>query len=1105
MPEIGPFETQRDVISPIISELEMVGLEGAREIGRGGFGVVFRCTQVLLDRVVAVKILTETLGKDSVERFSREQQAMGRLTGHPNIVNVLEAGTTKNGRPYIVMQYHARGSLEDRIRKAGAVPLKVALGVGVKMAGALEGAHRLGILHRDVKPGNILFTDYGEPALTDFGIAHVSGGFETATGLVTGSPAFTAPEILSGEPPSVAADIYSLGATLFCAVSGHAAFQRRSGEEVVAQFLRITTQPVPDLRELGLSEGVARVVERAMATDPRRRPLSAGDFGEALRNLQIRNGFPVDRMAFVGNGTDQQPENRESARNAPIFAKGGEGLATPVSSPAAGSLPLELTSFVGRRRELVDLKSKVLQSRLVTLTGIGGVGKTRLAVHVSTELKKRFTDGITLVELSELWDTSLLMDLVATVLGVRDRTSTQIETQLTEYLATRRLLLVIDNCEHMVSEVAALVEMFLRTCPELHILTTSREPLGIDGEVVMRITPLTIPATECEETLRSVSRYDALTLFADRAAAALSGFELNGKNYRTVCKICQRLDGLPLPIELAAARLRSMSIEQISERLTDRFKLLTLGRRNAPSRQQTSKLCMDWSYDLLTDSEQKLWKCLSVFVGGFELDAVEAVSQDEDSDALLDRLASLVDKSILIREETGTVVRFRMLETLHDYGREKGESSEEFVTAAHSHREWCRDIVLQAEIEWISPRQLEWIARLGRELPNFREAMGNSMLGEEPNSGALQIAGALFPFWLARGLFSEGRYWLDHLLQTNPRIPSIARINALCADSVLASIQGDLEIAATLIAEGKELSDYVDDRTSRARIAHGAGSLALFQGDTALACERLRAALEMIGSDGDHSLRVWTLNSLGIAYESNGETERAISCYEETLAITQLRGESVYRSSALRSMGVAVWRQGDLTRASSLIERALRLTRTIDEPLTAATCLEALAWIADSDAEHRRAAILMGASERLVSTVNSSIVLFPSLLSYRSQCEQHTLRALGERAYLTALRQGRAMSSLEATSFALRERSSAPMKNSSTHLSKRERQVADLVAQGMTNKSIAAHLVISLRTVQGHVEHILTKLDFNSRSQIAAWVVEQRHPDPETLSAPLGP
>ena len=248
MDEFDPVPVQSDLTPGLAAELAAAGFEGAHEVGVGGFGAVYRCQQRSLDRTVAIKVLTTDLGADNLERFLREQRAMGKLSGHPNIVNIFQVGVTESGRPYIVMQYHPRGTLNARIHQSGPLSWEEAVHIGVKMAGALETAHRLGTLHRDVKPANILLTEYGEPQLTDFGIARIKGGFETATGIVTASPAFTAPEVIEGRSPTPASDVYSLGATLFCAHTGHAAFERRSGEQVIAQFLRVTSEPAGDLR-----------------------------------------------------------------------------------------------------------------------------------------------------------------------------------------------------------------------------------------------------------------------------------------------------------------------------------------------------------------------------------------------------------------------------------------------------------------------------------------------------------------------------------------------------------------------------------------------------------------------------------------------------------------------------------------------------------------------------------------------------------------------------------------------------------------------------------------------------------------------------------------
>src|ERR1700760_3421129 len=334
MADVDQHASPRDLFPHIPAELRDAGFEDVAEIGRGGFGVVYRCAQPLLDRTVAVKVLTADLDQENLDRFLREQHAMGRLSGHPNIVTILQVGTTTRGRPFIVMPYHAKNSLEALVRLHGPLDWHETLRIGVKLAGALEAAHQAGILHRDVKPGNILLSEYGEPELTDFGIARIAGGFQTGTGVITGSPAFTAPEVLAGATPTPASDVYSLGATLFCMLTGHAAFERRSGEQVVAQFLRIATESAPDIRAKGIPDDVATVIEMAMSRDPRSRP-SAGEFGDELRQIQARHGLVPDEMAFHSDMQSDPPPQQLAGSTA--------------ARDTLSTLPAELTSFVGRR------------------------------------------------------------------------------------------------------------------------------------------------------------------------------------------------------------------------------------------------------------------------------------------------------------------------------------------------------------------------------------------------------------------------------------------------------------------------------------------------------------------------------------------------------------------------------------------------------------------------------------------------------------------------------------------------------------------------------------------------------------------------------------
>ncbi|WP_433621992.1 protein kinase domain-containing protein [Nocardia sp. CA-120079] len=1084
-------QTRREVVTPVTAELAAAGFEDAVEIGRGGFGVVYRCWQVGLDRTVAVKVSTAELEEDNRARFVREQRAMGRLTGHPNIVTVLEVGATESGRPYLVMPYHRLDSLDVWIRKNGPLPMERVLVIGVKIAGALASAHRLGIVHRDVKPGNILLTEYGEPALTDFGIAHIAGGFRTTASVVTGSPAFTAPEVLEGDEPTPAADVYGLGATLFCALTGHAAFERRSGESVVAQFVRITTQPARDLRETGIPADVSALVESAMNRDSHDRP-SAAELGESIRQVQQRHGFSVGEMALQGapdlEHPDQKPPVHHNAK--PSLRAGRRPIAA--ARDHSGNLPLELNSFVDRRTEMSELRNLLSSARLVTLTGTGGVGKTRLALRAATQARRDFTDGVWLVELAEVSDPTILVDVVAATLGVRDEPATPLLEVLLEFLSSRETLLVVDNCEQVVETVAELTETLLRTCPELRILATSREPLNIAGEAVLRVAPLSVPDLDREPTLAVLPRFDAVTLFADRAAAAVPGFELDEDNKPAVTGICAHLDGLPLAIELAAARMRSMSPDQIMARLSDRYALLTRGSRTAPSRQQTLRWCIDWSYGLCAPAEKRLWARLSVFAGSCELDAIELIcAADLAPDTPLDVLSSLVDKSILIREASETVVRFRMLETVRDYGREKLRESGEDTELRRRHRDWYQQLALDAEAGWISDRQLDWIARLGRELPNLREAL-ESYLAEDTKQAAeagLRATAALYDFWGFRGRYGEGRSWIDRFL-AHPRAQSIPdRIKALCVGSQLAAPQADFQSAAALLEQARALAEEVSDPAIHAQIAYAASLLAMGSGQADDVLPALERAVEVLSSNRTAALYIGALHVLGWAYEMRGDMTRASELYRRVFSITEAQGELIYRSAALRGLGVAAWQQGELDRAEQLLAEALRVNESTSNPVVAALSLEGLAWSAAERGTAEPAAILMGAAQGLwrMGTIGTAI---PSITRFHEHCEQETRRALGARGFDAAFRRGETMGMDAAVGYALGEQPPATT-HAPTILTKRERQVADLISQGLSNKQIAAKLVISQRTAEGHVEHILTKLGFTSRAQIAAWSVAE--------------
>ncbi|HUO40333.1 MAG TPA: protein kinase [Mycobacterium sp.] len=572
MADVDPHATQQDLIPGVAAELRGATFDDVEEIGRGGFGVVYRCAQPQLDRWVAVKVLTADLDPDNLDRFIREQRAMGRLSGHPHIVTVLQVGTTVSGRPFIVMPFCGEGSLEALIGRRGPLDWRVAVSIGVKLAGALEAGHRAGILHRDVKPGNILLTEYGEPQLCDFGIARIAGGFETGTGVITGSPAFTAPEVLEGATPTPASDVYSLGATLFCALTGHAAFERRTGEHVVAQFVRITSQPSPDLRRRGLPDDVAAVIERAMARDPGQRPTTAAGFGEQLRDIQRHHRVTVDEMATpVALGAGRGSSATAGSSDQPDTTPAPPTPATRYRPAAA------VRSLVPRDRLMAILRGAG-RRRLILIHAPSGYGKSTLAAQWRAELA---SSGVAVGWLTVDDDDNnvawFLAHLLEAIRGVRPTLAASLGQVLEErgdeaarYVLTALIddihqnddpiTLVIDDWQR-VSEsqtIAALRFLLDKGCHHLQIVVTSWSRAGLpvsrlrmrDEVIEIDCASLRFDADEAQSLLNDIaglqlagSDVAALTASTDGWVAALQLATLSLRGGGDASSLLSRMSG----------------------------------------------------------------------------------------------------------------------------------------------------------------------------------------------------------------------------------------------------------------------------------------------------------------------------------------------------------------------------------------------------------------------------------------------------------------------------------------------------------------------------------------------------------------------------------
>jgi len=771
-------------------------------------------------------------------------------------------------------------------------------------------------------------------------------------------------------------------------------------------------------------------------------------------------------------------------------------MAAAAARRPSGNLPAPSTTFIGRRDEIAEIRQLLSGSRLVTLTGPGGVGKTRLALRVATDVQRAFPHGAWLADLAPLDDPALLAESVATALGVREQSARWPVAVLSEHLADRRLLLILDNCEHVLDACAVLADSMLQGARELRILATTRQPLGLPSEQVVVVPPLSVPDPDAVTSVEELSTYDAVGLFVTRGARVLPGFTLTERNASAVAALCARLDGLPLAIELSAVRLRALSPEQVLERLDEPFQLLTGGSRAARPRQQTLRALVDWSFQLCSPAEQALWARLSVFAGSFDLTAAEQVCADETlpRQTVLDLVSGLVDKSVLLRDEHESAVRYGLLETIREYGRQRLAEAGDELTFRRRHRDHYLQLVEHAQAGLFSAEGPLWLERVRLDHSNVRAALGFSVSQPGEATAGLQLATSLWFGWRELGLLSEGRRWLDRLLEVDAT-PTVARAHALWANGSLAILQGDVDSARAMLAESRRLAEHLADDSARAYVMVFSGQVAMVEGDLATSVHLLEQAVEEHRATGDTFGAAVALIRLALAASAVGDGERATRLASEYVDLCSQHGATWLAAFGHFVLAIEHWRRGDLNLAVDEARVAVRVHWTNQDRIGAAEVMEVLAWAAAARGNAQRAGRLLGALDNVWRTVGAPLLGFPYLVGYRDECVARCRRVLGTASFDAAVDRGARLPFDDVVAYALEEpaatRSSAT-EAAASPLTRRERQVADLVAQGMSNKEIAATLVISLRTAEAHVEHILAKLGFTSRAQIATWVTARK-------------
>ncbi|MFM9626306.1 MULTISPECIES: helix-turn-helix transcriptional regulator [Streptomyces] len=748
-----------------------------------------------------------------------------------------------------------------------------------------------------------------------------------------------------------------------------------------------------------------------------------------------------------------------------------------------GQLPVELTGFVGRVEELTLIRAGLARSRLVTLVGPGGVGKSRTALRAAGSSANRFPDGVRLAELSALRDPELVPATLAGVLELPEQPGLSTLDAVVEHLRDRRILLVLDTCEHLVDACAMLCDILLREAPGLSVLATSRQPLDVPGEHCVPIAPL--------------GREDAADLFLQRAAAVAAVTEADRER---VLALVDRLDGIPLALELAAVRLRAVSLAELLARLDQRFEVLTGGRRTSLTRHQTLRTAIDWSYDLCTPQERLLWARLAVFAGSFELSAAEQVCGGEElpTGEVVEALIGLVDKSVVQRigEDGG---RYRLLDTLREYGAGRPAGADGALDAVRArHFAFYERLVSRFWDEFLSPAQVALHRAVREEIADVRAALEYGCRSEGRAVDALWMATRLGPYWRAAGTLSEGRHWIDKALALTPQDCS-ERAWGLLMTGIFAVWTADLVTALERFPLAFEAARRAGDSRVELNAEAYLGALTAFGGAVEQGLAEVESARLRLLASGD---------GLGIGvvhYEAAllravfGDTDGALELCATGLTYLEGRGERQLYGSTVTTRGIILALTGEHRESEECLRRGLEAAAEIGEVLVVGLACLGLAWLAAREERHIRACWILGYAEHARRLSGDPVALLPRLLEEQEETRKAVRAALGEEKFELWRETGARMSGRELLQ-AVRANADTPV-SEVTHpgppaprtearsvdaLTRREREVAALVAQGMSNREIAERLVISKRTVDAHVEHILAKLGITSRTEIPA-------------------
>jgi predicted ATPase len=906
-------------------------------LGAGGMGEVYRARDPRLGRELAIKILSHKLSdnKLDVKRFEREAGSASALN-HPNIVTIFELGEV-DSTYYIAMELVDGELLREKLR-AGPIPLQTVIGIAAQIADGLAKAHVAGVVHRDLKPENLMVSRDGLVKILDFGLAKLvttdtnsTLGVETVStsetnpGAVLGTIPYMSPEQAKGLPLDFRSDQFSFGSLLYEMVTGKRAFPQCGVAEVLAAILRDEPEAAGSLNPQAPAP-LCWVIDRCLAKNPKERYDSTHDLARDL--AAIRDRLP-------------EAPSRHLA-------------------PRLNTLPSQATAFIGREREVAAVKELLLREdvRVVTLTGPGGIGKTRLALQVASEVRERFDGGICFIPLAAVSDASLIPSIIAQGLGIRETGRPVSVQSLKEYLQDSRsnLLLLFDNFEHMLAAAPVVAEL-ITAAQKLRVLVTSRAPLHIYGEFEFPVPTLALPDLQTVASREILSMNPTVALFMARAIAVKPNFELSEENARAVATICTRLDGLPLAIELAAARIKLLSPSAMQSRLESSLQLLTGGAKNLPMRQQTLRGTMDWSYDLLSPAEQKLFRRLSVFVGGCTLEGVEAVcntKQDLEID-VLDGMGSLVNNSLIRQlEQSAGEPRFVLLDTVREYGLERLAASGEESATRRAHAAYCLVLAEEGASQATDPASTEWVSLVEVEHNNCRAAL--DWLARSGNAEwGLRLGAALFQFWETREHLTEGRDRLQKLLKLDgASARSNARVRVLFAAGALATEQGDHRAARTLLEESLQIARELNDTRGVGIALNALAATARDDGEMSTARSLFEESLVVWRGLNDRAMVARALSNVASVVKSQRDYALARTLHEESRVIFEELGDSTGMAWSLNYQGDVAQEQGEVSVARELYEHSLSIFRKLGDKWGVAGCLMDLGNLARDAGDEKK-------------------------------------------------------------------------------------------------------------------------------------------------------